>query len=258
MKLQRAHCRLLTVAPTLLLLSACGGGDRDGILQHLNSSGPSPSPGVSVKATAKVPTLAAHKRIFATTDGPTVLDWSVQLVQSVAPADTSYDHGGMVAWQGVDGAAKSSSHTDCSGLINALLARSYGLTPRDFRSWLSTERPLAKDYFSAIESQHGFTQVGSVTDLRAGDLIAVRYPNSAPGDDSPDAGRRWGTGAALVEPDCAELGSVGRYRHRFGGFWTRADGHASPGPGEITRGTRAWGTASLREQLGPLDRLQLE
>jgi hypothetical protein len=109
--------------------------------------------------------------------GKTPLDWARILVREVRPENTSYQHKrGVVKWKGEDGAAEYESHTDCSGLLNALLERADGLRPDDFEKWLGKRRPLAVDYFEAIQEQRNFHQITSARDVRPGDVIAIRYP----------------------------------------------------------------------------------
>jgi hypothetical protein len=107
----------------------------------------------------------------------TPLDWARVLVSELQPSDTSYQHHqDFVKWKGVNGAAGYESRTDCSGLLNALLERAYGLTPDDFESLLGKRRPLAVEYFEAILQQKNFHQIKSERDVRPGDVIAIRYP----------------------------------------------------------------------------------
>lgn len=108
------------------------------------------------------------------------LYWAELLVREVKPADTSYRHqDSVVTWKGVDGAEAYVSHTDCSGLINALLARSYGLTRDDFKRWLGKPRPLASTYHEAITAQNGFRHIERAGEIRPGDLIAIKYPDGS-------------------------------------------------------------------------------
>jgi hypothetical protein len=110
----------------------------------------------------------------------TPLYWAELLARKVKPADTSYRHqDSVVTWRGVNGAEDYVSHTDCSGLINALLAQSYGLTREDFKRWLGKPRPFASTYHEAITAQNGFRRIERVGEIRPGDLIAIRYPDGS-------------------------------------------------------------------------------
>lgn|SRR5262249_50448980 len=110
----------------------------------------------------------------------TPLYWAELLVREVKPADTSYRHqDSVVTWKGVDGAEAYLSHTDCSGLINALLAQSEGLTRDDFKSWLGKSRPVASTYHAAITMQNGFRRIEGIGEIMPGDLIAIKYPDGS-------------------------------------------------------------------------------
>ena len=73
------------------------------------------------------------------------------LVRELRPEDTSYQHKqGYIVWKGENGADAYQSHVDCSGLLNVLFERAYGITPNDFEKWLGKRRPLASEYFNAV------------------------------------------------------------------------------------------------------------
>jgi len=99
------------------------------------------------------------------------------LVRELRPEDTSYQHKqGYIVWKGENGADAYQSHVDCSGLLNVLFERSYGITPNDFEKWLGKRRPLASEYFNAINQQQNFRAIAAIKDVRPGDIIAIRYP----------------------------------------------------------------------------------
>ena len=54
----------------------------------------------------------------------------------------------------------------------------------DFVKWLGTRRPLAKDYFEAIGNKRGLLPIANIASVQPGDLIVIRYLNSAPGDNT--------------------------------------------------------------------------
>src|SRR5262249_13894802 len=104
----------------------------------------------------------------------THLDWANLMVREVRPENTSYQHKqGHVSWKGIDGATQYESHTDCSGFLNALFERAYGFDKQYYQRWLGKGRPYAITYHDAIASQHGFTRVDRVGDVRPGDIIAI-------------------------------------------------------------------------------------
>ncbi len=96
---------------------------------------------------------------------------AVRLVEQLDLDNTDYAHGqGSVTWTGT-----VASHTDCSGFIDHLLMHDDGLTPEDFKRWFGSRKPSAARYHDAIVEGRGFTRLTSVADLRAGDLIAIKY-----------------------------------------------------------------------------------
>lgn len=96
------------------------------------------------------------------------------LVEKVKPENTSYRHkNNEVSW-GTNGNAVC--HADCSGFINALLLHTGTFKEKDFKNHLGTERPLARHYFDAIIHQRGFVEITRIHEVKAGDIIAIRYP----------------------------------------------------------------------------------
>jgi hypothetical protein len=94
-----------------------------------------------------------------------------RLVDQLDLGNTSYEHGpGSVTWSGTVAA-----HTDCSGFIDQLLTHDDGLGADDFKRWFGSGRPTAERYHDAIVDGRGFTRLGSVAELRPGDLIAIKY-----------------------------------------------------------------------------------
>src|SRR5437764_11397104 len=56
------------------------------------------------------------------------------LLENVQPERNSYAHRpSIVRFKGEEGAKDYVCHTDCSGLIDALIHNSYGYTPQEFR-----------------------------------------------------------------------------------------------------------------------------
>lgn len=107
----------------------------------------------------------------------THLDLARILVRELKPEDTNYQHKqGYIVWKGENGAEAYQSHVDCSGLLNLLFERAYGITPNDFEKWLGKRRPLASEYFNAITQHQNFRAITSIGSVRPGDIIAIRYP----------------------------------------------------------------------------------
>jgi hypothetical protein len=114
---------------------------------------------------------------------PEHLTWAVKLLKDTKPEATSYRHRNTsVRWKGIDGARSSESHTDCSGLLNDLFKRSYGLTDAGLQKWLGSKRPLAKHYYQAVVTENQFRRIKRLADVVPGDVIVVKYdPKTAPG-----------------------------------------------------------------------------
>ncbi len=100
-----------------------------------------------------------------------------ELLRQVAPAQTSYPHQEPEVRWSADPANPAYCHTDCSGLIIALLEHCY---PQRFdeaawKRWLESRRPTARRFYDAIAAGHGFLPITKVTEARPGDVIAVKY-----------------------------------------------------------------------------------
>jgi hypothetical protein len=133
-------------------------------------------PGRTLATALIVGTLLATLAAFAA--GPAIaapadahVATALKLVDQLDLANTDYAHGqGSVTWTGT-----VASHTDCSGFIDHLLMHDDGLTQDDFRRWFGSKRPTAERYHDAIVEGRGFASLGSVAELRPGDLIAIKY-----------------------------------------------------------------------------------
>jgi hypothetical protein len=117
-----------------------------------------------------LPALASLSAHGAGATNPHVVS-AERLVEQLDLANTNYEHGqGSVTWTGA-----VASHTDCSGFIDHLLMHDDGYAADDFKRWFGSRRPTAERYHDAIVEGRGFTRLGSVGDLRPGDLIAIKY-----------------------------------------------------------------------------------
>ena len=115
----------------------------------------------------------------------TPLGWAQLLIQHLDLDNTAYRHKNTtVTWAGVRGATEYTSFADCSGFLNALLRQAFSLTSDDFDAWLQTRRPLAKHYFDAVHAKNKFSPVPRIGELQPDDIIAIRYPNGVPGDNT--------------------------------------------------------------------------
>jgi hypothetical protein len=102
---------------------------------------------------------------------PKHLSAAIDLVDHLDLRNTSYRHNDpQVTWQGT-----FQSHADCSGFLDALLMHSYGYDSDDFKRWFDSHRPSARRYHDAIVRQRGFREIRQVTEVRPGDVLAVKY-----------------------------------------------------------------------------------
>jgi outer membrane protein assembly factor BamE (lipoprotein component of BamABCDE complex) len=104
-------------------------------------------------------------------DHPKHLADARALVKALDLKNTSYTNGmGRVEFKGL-----AESHTDCSGLLNHLLKHSYGYDDNQLKAWFGTNRPKATHYHKMIVKTVGFTRITRITDVRPGDILAVKY-----------------------------------------------------------------------------------
>jgi hypothetical protein len=106
------------------------------------------------------------------TEPPDHLGWAKLLVDTIDPAQNVYDSNpAYVYWQGYDGHGVSENRSKCSSFMTKLLERAYDF---NFVSWMGCSSPIADRYYDTIVDQNGFTVVGTVSSVGAGDLIAIR------------------------------------------------------------------------------------
>ncbi|MGK4002601.1 hypothetical protein WMF31_08255 [Sorangium sp. So ce1036] len=107
------------------------------------------------------------------------LTWAERLVDNIAPEDNEYGSRPFITWAGVAGARRYANRTQCATFLTALLKRSYGWSADTFEDWLDSASPNAATYHDAILAEDGFERIESPEDARAGDILALRYPESA-------------------------------------------------------------------------------
>lgn len=118
-----------------------------------------------------------------TSTQPKHLEDALLLLKGLRLENNNYQHGKpTVTWKGVNGAADYESKTDCSGFMSKLLQHSYGdyFTDERFKQWMKEsdrKRPLAEDFHSAIVTQKDFIQIKKITQVKPGDIIAIKYPD---------------------------------------------------------------------------------
>jgi hypothetical protein len=108
---------------------------------------------------------------------PEHLAWAHRLIDGVTPETNAYNsHPTVVSWAGSDGATETRNRSVCSSLVAHLFMQAYGYRRADFKTWMGTTFPQAKDFHTAIESGHGFQRIDQVSQVRPGDIVAIRYP----------------------------------------------------------------------------------
>jgi hypothetical protein len=106
---------------------------------------------------------------------PKHLELARTLVSSLAPGDTSYRHKGWVSWKGDFLVSHNEAHTDCSGLITSLLERAESPSTNRLLSASFGLPPKARDYYDLIYRQDGFKRIDFLSEVKPGDIIAVKY-----------------------------------------------------------------------------------
>jgi hypothetical protein len=125
---------------------------------------------------AVVVTFAAIHATSAREAAPPHLLAAMDLLAAIEPSDTNYQHhNGVVHFPG-DGPGRAECRTDCSGFVDAVLKRAYGLKAAQLSDWLDANRPLAKHYHAAIKAEHGFQRIPIISEIRPGDILAITYP----------------------------------------------------------------------------------
>lgn len=105
------------------------------------------------------------------------LFWAEDIALHVTPEQNVYgSNPNYIRWAGVNGATVYQNRTECSPFVTRVLKQAYGWGDRYFRRWLGSSSPSAAMYHDAILLQNRFTSVQHIADIRAGDIIAVKYP----------------------------------------------------------------------------------
>ena len=118
-------------------------------------------------------------KISAVTANFTPCYWADLMIQNVTDANNIYSNlnsADLVTWAGVNGATTYFCKTDCSGLVTKLLKQTYSYTDTYIKSWTGTSNPYASTYYNEIKTKDHFSQVSSVSTIKRGDIIAIKYP----------------------------------------------------------------------------------
>ena len=113
----------------------------------------------------------------------TLLYWAQRLQQNINPQNTTYQHkDNVVSWG--DNGNSPQCFADCSGFINALLAKTFNWKEDDFKAEWGHKRMFAWHYYDAIVSGSHFRQVKNIRDIQPGDIIALQYADRSEHDDN--------------------------------------------------------------------------
>ncbi len=161
--------RLALILVPLLAWTGCAADRSAGRAAPL-----SPAPATNALPASVSPAAPAQSLV-----APTHLALMRGLVRDVPPGATKYQHNPtVVIWEaGPDGGP--ACRADCSGLLNEVFKRSFGLSDQDLTEWLKSKRPLAMHYHLAIRDRRGFDRIEDFALTRPGDVIATRYEPGA-------------------------------------------------------------------------------
>lgn len=103
---------------------------------------------------------------------PKHLTWAERLVDTMIPTANEYGDPVEITWKTANGLDHSTNRSKCASLVSQLLVVAYG---QKYAGWLGCASPIAATYHDAIVSAHGFARINAITDVRPGDVIAIRY-----------------------------------------------------------------------------------
>ena len=108
---------------------------------------------------------------------PPILSAAEELLREISPGQSTYKHQEPEVRWSTDAANPAYCHTDCSGLLIALLEHCDPQRYNDaaFKRWLDSHRPPARRFYDAIVAGRGFASITRIGDARPGDIIAVKY-----------------------------------------------------------------------------------
>jgi hypothetical protein len=103
--------------------------------------------------------------------------WAEDIALNVVPENNAYgSHPTFIRWPGVKGATVHENRTQCSSFVTHVLKQAYGWSDGYFKRWFGSTSPSAARYYDALKAENRFTRVETVDAIKAGDLIAMKYP----------------------------------------------------------------------------------
>jgi hypothetical protein len=126
---------------------------------------------------AGVSLLAPRPAEGQTAGEPGHLYWADTLVTHIAPVNNEYGNGTTyVYWAGVGGATDYRSRSLCASFVTNVLKQAYELSVYDINTWFGSMSPNAALYHDRIIEEVGFEQIVTVSEIEAGDIVAIEYP----------------------------------------------------------------------------------
>jgi hypothetical protein len=108
------------------------------------------------------------------------LYWAELLVANVRPEHNGYNHSPMtVTWAGIDGASRYENRSDCSGFATHVIKQALDLGDSQIQDWFGSKKPTAARFHDAVAAGRNFTEVTNVKNIRAGDIVAIKYLDGA-------------------------------------------------------------------------------
>jgi len=112
-------------------------------------------------------------------DIPAYLQTARTLLNDVAPENNSYQYRGWIRIKGdptlFGRADVSEVHTDCSGLVGALLKRDAPQVMQVFQRQHWKSYPKAENFYAAIAAGDGFVLRNDMAEVEVGDIFAARF-----------------------------------------------------------------------------------
>ncbi len=112
-----------------------------------------------------------------------LLHFAERLQQGITANSTAYRHKDTkVSWG--DNGSPLQCYTDCSGFINAVIAKASNWKDDDFKAAFGHKRMLAYHYYEAISAGRHFARINAISSVLPGDIIALQYADRSEHEDN--------------------------------------------------------------------------
>lgn len=105
--------------------------------------------------------------------------WAADLVTHVAPENNEYGSPGYVTWAYVGGQLEYRNRSLCTTFVTQVIKHAYALSNDELKRWFGSTSPNVALYHSTITREIGFKRVEAVGDIKAGDILAITYPEGS-------------------------------------------------------------------------------